>query len=125
VVRNGQRLDAGSRLQTLFLQVAQPMAQTPPLLPGTFVRAEITGRNIPDLLRLRETALTKQGVVWFVDENNRLKPVHVKPAFYGNGVVYIHWDEENSRQNSLRVAVSPNASFASGLLVQPKQTEKE
>lgn len=124
VVRNGQCLDSGSRLQTLFLQVAQPMVLTPPLLPGTFVRAEITGRNIPDILRLPETALTKQGIVWFVDESNRLKPVHVKPVFYGNGVVYIHLDEENSRQNPLRVAVSPNASFASGLLVQPKQKER-
>lgn len=123
VVRDGQCLDSGSRLQTLFLQVAKPMAQTPPLLPGSFVRAEITGRKVSDLLRLPETALTKQGVVWFVDENNRLKSVHAKPVFYGNGVVYIH-SGENSTQNPLRVAVSPNASFADGLLVQPGQKER-
>ena len=123
VVRDGQRLDSGSRLQTLFLQVAQPMAQTPPLLPGTFVRAEITGHKVADLLCLPETALTKQGVVWFVDGANRLEPVHAKPVFYGNGVVYIHAGENNS-QKSVRVAVSPNASFAAGLLVQPKQKER-
>ena len=81
VVRTGQRLDAESRLQTLFLQVAQPMAQTPPLLPGTFVRAEITGHRVAGLLCLPETALTKQGVVWFVDGTDRLEPVHAKPVF--------------------------------------------
>ncbi|MDX9965048.1 efflux RND transporter periplasmic adaptor subunit [Desulfobacter postgatei] len=123
VVRDGQRLDSGSRLQTLYLQVAQPMAQTPPLLPGTFVRAEITGRKVADLLCLPETALTKQGVVWFVDGANRLEPVQAKPIFYGNGVVYIHTGEKNS-QKSLRIAVLPNASFAAGLLVQPRQKER-
>ncbi len=123
VVRDGQRLDSGSRLQTLFLQVAHPLTQTPPLLPGTFVRAEITGHKVADLLCLPETALTKQGVVWFVDGANRLEPVHAKPVFYGNGVVYIHAGEKNS-QKSVRVAVSPNASFAAGLLVQPKQKER-
>ena len=118
VIRKGQCLNSGSRLQTLFLQVAQPMSQTPPLLPGTFVRAELTGRKVAGLLCLPETALTKQGIVWFVDDKNRLKPVHAKPVFYGSGVVYIHSDEHGS-QNALRVAVYPNASFAGGLLVQP------
>ncbi len=123
VVRNGQRLDSESRLQTLFLQVAHPMAQNPPLLPGAFVRAEIIGQKVTGLLCLPETALTKQGVVWFVDDQNRLKPVHAQPVFYGNGVVYINMPE-NSGQDSLQVAVSPNASFAAGLLVQPGQKEK-
>ena len=123
VVRNGQRLDSESRLQTLFLQVAHPMAQNPPLLPGAFVRAEIVGQKVTGLLRLPETALTKQGVVWFVDDQNRLKPVHAQPVFYGNGVVYINMPE-NSGQATLQVAVSPNASFAAGLLVQPGQKER-
>ena len=123
VVRNGQRLDSESRLQTLFLQVAHPMAQNPPLLPGAFVRAEIIGQKVTGLLCLPETALTKQGVVWFVDDQNLLKPVHAQPVFYGNGVVYINMPE-NSGQATLQVAVSPNASFAAGLLVQPGQKER-
>ena len=123
VVRNGQCLNSQSRLQTLFLQVAQPMSQTPPLLPGTFVRAELTGRKVDDLLCLPETALTQQGVVWFVDDKNLLKPIHATPVFYGNGVVYIHSDEHKGPK-PLRVAVSPNASFAGGILVQPRQKER-
>lgn len=118
VVRDGQCLNSQSRLQTLFLQVEQPMAQTPPLLPGAFVRAEITGRDIPGLLRLPETALTRQGEVWFVDKENRLQSLHARPVFYGKGVVYIH-SPEDSRQ-TFRIAVRPNAGFACGLLVQPK-----
>ena len=123
VIRKGQRLDSGSRLETLFLQVDQPLAQTPPLLPGTFVRVEIEGPNLPGLLALPQTALTRQGVVWFVDETNRLEPVHATPLFYGNGVVYIRSDTIKG-QNPLRVAVAPNASFAGGLLVEPKIKER-
>lgn len=122
VVRGGKHLNPRSRLQTLFLQVEQPMAQTPPLLPGTFVRAEITGRNVPGLLCLPDTALTQQGEVWFVDKENRLQSIHARPLFYGNGVVYIHPPEESGQ--TLRIAVRPNASFACGTLVRPAQKER-
>ena len=122
VMRDGQCLNSQSRLRTLFLQVEQPMTQTPPLLPGAFVRAEITGRNVPGLLCLPETTLTRQGKVWFVDKENRLRSVPARPVFYGRGVVYIRAPED-SRQ-TFRIAIRPNASFACGLLVRPKQKER-
>ncbi|WP_035241749.1 efflux RND transporter periplasmic adaptor subunit [Desulfobacter vibrioformis] len=107
VVRDAQRLDSRSRLHTLFLQVKQPLDQTPPLLPGTFVRAEMSGRDIPNLLCIPENALTQQGLIWFVDADNRLGSIQAQPVFYGEGVVYIQNPQNTDK--GLAIAVSPNA----------------
>ncbi len=118
IVRKSLHLDRKSRLQTLFMKVKRPLEQTPPLLPGTFVEAEITGREIQDLVEIPETALTKQGVVWFVDKKNRLQSRRVNPVFYGEGVVYIHVPADIGPP--IRIAESPNTSFVCGLSVSPK-----
>ena len=123
VARESRHLSRDSRLRTIFLQVKQPLRQTPPLLPGTFVRAEITGRAIPDLLCIPEAALTKQGVVWFVDRGNRLQSRRAESVFYGEGVVYIRTPEEIVRP--VRITIAPNSSFTSGLVVQPIAEKKE
>lgn len=122
VVRSSQHLDRESRLRKLFMQIKRPVAQTPPLFPGTFVRAEMTGRIISDLLRIPESALTKQGLVWFVDHKNLLSAFQVEPVFHGRGVVFIKTPEKAI--NPMRVAVSPNSSFANGLVVKPKSEER-
>jgi RND family efflux transporter MFP subunit len=116
VVRDSHHLDRESRLRTLYLRVDRPLSQTPPLLPGSFVRAEITGRSIPDLVCIPETALTQKGRVWLVDDDSRLQSRAAQPVFYGEGVVYIRHPEPSLQQ--LRVAVTPNTSYANGLLVQ-------
>jgi RND family efflux transporter MFP subunit len=117
VVRESRHLDRNSRLRTLFFQVKHPLEQTPPLLPGTFVQAEITGRSISGLLCIPEAALTKQGLVWFADRENHLQPKRLEPVFYGEGIVFIRTPED--MEESLRVAISPNSSFVSGLRVKP------
>jgi RND family efflux transporter MFP subunit len=117
MVRESLRLEKESRLRTVFLQVDQPLQQSPPLLPGTFVRAVMTGRSIDGLLCIPESALTKQGGVWFVNTENRLVEHRTDPVFYGKDVVYIDSPEHMSRPMS--VAVAPNDSFTSGLTVQP------
>jgi multidrug efflux pump subunit AcrA (membrane-fusion protein) len=123
VVRESRHLSRDSRQRTIFLQVKQPLRRTPPLLPGTFVRAEITGRKIHGLLCIPETALTKKGIVWFVDRHNQLQPHQFEPVFYGEGMVYIRNPENTDRP--VRIAMSPNSSFASGLVIQPIPSMRE
>jgi RND family efflux transporter MFP subunit len=118
VVRKSYHLDEESRLRTLILQVHHPMDQTPPLLPGTFVKVEITGRQVPHLLQIPESALTIQGLVWFVDHDRRLQKYHLDPVFYGKGVVYIP-APETTEKSPLLVAVFPNSGFINGQVVQP------
>ncbi len=122
VIRDSQRLDRDSRLRTLFLRVENPLRQSPPLLPGMFVRTEVPGREIPGLIRLPESALTKAGKVWFVDSDNQLTSLRAEPLFRGDGTVFIKVPA--GMANELRVAVSPNNSFVSGLQVQPIEEGK-
>ena len=117
VARESRHLSRESRLRTLYLQVKKPMAQSPPLLPGTFVQVQLTGKTIPDLLRIPESALTKQGLVWFVDKTDRLEPRSMEPVFYGQGQVFIPAPVDMDQP--LRIAQSPNSGFTRGLLIQP------
>jgi len=120
IIRKSYHLDHESRLRTLILQVQHPLDSTPQLLPGTFVRAEITGRQVQDLLQIPESAFTKQGLVWFVDRKKQLHKYQLEPLFYGNGVVYVSVPER-IEDSPFQVAVSPNASFVNGLHVKPLQ----
>jgi len=115
ITRDSRRFSRASRLRTLFLQVARPLDQNPPLFPGSFMRAELKGREIPNLLRVPESALTKAGKVWVVDADNRLRSHRVEPVFRGEGVVFIH----ALRKGVQWVAISPNQGFFSGMRVQP------
>lgn len=120
--RESLHLDPETRLRTLWLAVESPLDQSPPLFPGTFVRASMTGRMMTGLLRIPESAQTREGIVWFVDGDNRLSAHRTEPVFYGDGVAYIVNPRPN--EEKLRVAVSPNASFTDGLLVQPAFEEE-
>ncbi|MBW2186032.1 MAG: efflux RND transporter periplasmic adaptor subunit [Deltaproteobacteria bacterium] len=123
IVRESLRLNRESRLRTLFLQIDNPLEQTPPLLPATFVRVELSGKVINNLLCLPEAALTKQGIVWFVEANNRLLAHQAQVVFYGQGVVYIQAPSPATAHT--RVAISPNSSFINGLLIEPHTEHEE
>lgn len=122
VIRDSQRLDRDSRLRTLFLRVENPLRQNPPLLPGMFVRTDLSGREISGLIRLPESALTKAGKIWFVDTDNQLTSLRAEPLFRGDGTVFI--EVPVGMADELRVAVSPNSSFVSGLRVRPIEEGK-
>ncbi|UZJ38742.1 efflux RND transporter periplasmic adaptor subunit [Prosthecochloris sp. SCSIO W1103] len=117
VVRDSRRLVRESRMRTIFMQVNKPFEQRSPLLPGAFVRVELIGKDIPDLLRIPEASLTKEGFVWFVDKDNRLQARKPEPVFYGQGEIYV--SVPKNMEGPLRVVVSPNSSFVSGLAVRP------
>lgn len=117
VVREGGHLDRKSRLRTLYLEVSRPYELTPPLLPGTFVQVDLPGRKVPRLLRLPESALTRKGLVWYVDETPTLRNFMAEPVFYGAGDVFLSPPDE--APFPLRVAVSPTTSFTAGLNVKP------
>ncbi|CAM2069180.1 Efflux RND transporter periplasmic adaptor subunit [Sulfidibacter corallicola] len=120
-VRDSRRLGSATRLRTLYLRVERPLAQSPPLLPGTFVRAEITGKSLENVLLVPEGALTKQGLIWYVDGQDRLRAWLAKALFWGEGSVYVAPPQEAA--NGLRIAIAPHAGFTRGLAVQPRQGE--
>jgi RND family efflux transporter MFP subunit len=77
VVRSEGELDAGTRMIHLVARVRAPYAGSesgPPLAVGLFVRAEILGRTIDDVIALPRAALRGNGdLVYVVDDQNRLR----------------------------------------------------
>jgi RND family efflux transporter MFP subunit len=123
VVRRGQRLDREARLRTLFLRVERPLDQRPPLLPGSFVQAEITGKRLANLIAVPQAALTPAGRVWFVDPENRLTARQLRVHFHEQGLAYLQAVGDLPRP--IRVAIYPNDGFTDGLGVMALAEDKE
>ncbi len=66
-------LDANARMARALIAVDDPLALTqpepaPPLILGTLVRAEIAGRPLQDVVRLRQDLLRRNDTVWVMED---------------------------------------------------------
>lgn len=121
-LKDSHTIDPATRLHKVYCLVDHPMALKPRLLSGSFLTVRITGRLISGLLKIPESALTRQGLVWTVDKNNNLKTFKASPLFYEKGQVFIH--SPQGIKSPLKIAVSPNNAFVTGMKTQPKTQSK-
>ena len=84
VVRTDASIDENSRVVYAVAEVQKPFArqpgsERPPLSPGLFVSATITGRQLPQVAELPRSALRSDGTVMVVDTAQlaQPQPVHV------------------------------------------------
>jgi RND family efflux transporter MFP subunit len=84
IVRTDASIDENSRVVYAVAEVSKPFAreegsERPPLSPGLFVNARITGRQLQAVSELPESALRNDGTVVIVDSQKRaqLRPVRV------------------------------------------------
>ncbi len=84
IVRTDATIDESSRLVYAVAEVHKPFAyepgnERPPLAPGLFVEATISGRPLPQVSLLPQSALRSDGSVMIVDSEQRaqLRPVAV------------------------------------------------
>ncbi|MGD9160560.1 MAG: efflux RND transporter periplasmic adaptor subunit [Desulfobacteraceae bacterium] len=120
-VRTAKHLGSQNRLRSLFLRVLDPCEDEKPLLPNSLVRINLTGRNMTGLLCIPESALTGKGLVWLIDENNKLRSLPAKPVFRRKGSIYI--PAPNKAAGPVKVALFPNSSFVNDLAVNPVERE--
>lgn len=84
IVRTDASIDIDSRVVYAVAEIERPFAreagtERPPLAPGLFVNATISGRQLPAVSALPRTALRSDGQVMVVDSERRarLKPVQL------------------------------------------------
>jgi RND family efflux transporter MFP subunit len=118
VRQGGGFLDQSTRQYRVFLEVRETEAQ--PILSGDFLRVLLTGRVIKDTLSIPDTALTKIGHVWFVDQNDQLTRLAPDILFRLADQIVIAAPAGGQRQ---RVAITPLASFLPGQRVVPHSLE--
>ncbi|MCW9048269.1 MAG: efflux RND transporter periplasmic adaptor subunit [Gammaproteobacteria bacterium] len=87
-------LDARNRLLYLVAEVESPyeeddlFADRPPLTPGMFVKAELTGLD-KEIIKLPRKALRYGGQIWLLDELNQLQKRQVEILSKDRKYVYI------------------------------------
>ncbi|WP_171169024.1 efflux RND transporter periplasmic adaptor subunit [Ruegeria sp. HKCCA0370] len=113
VRRGGGFLDQDTRQVRVFLDVANPGDG---ILAGDFLKVHIPGRRIADTVTLPESALTRAGYIWLVDENDHLQRFSPNILFRSEGAVTIQAPDGNG---PWRVAKTPLASFLPGQRVAP------
>jgi len=117
VIRLLGDLDTESRMARLLIEVRDPLrrqndaADGPPLLLGEFVRVEITGRKLTDVVALPRTALRDGETVWLLKPENTLDIVPVTPVWRDRETVVLH----NALSNGDRVILSEVAAPVVGM----------
>ncbi len=110
IVRTEGVLDERSRTLFAVAQVADPYgilhpetANHEPLRFGTFVRAEIKGRTLPDIAVVPRHVLRPGSKIWVVDKENRLQNRYIDALHVDSEQIYVR----SGLENGDRVCLSP------------------
>lgn len=121
--RAEQHLDDTSRQQSLIAALDLPLKQTPALSPGTFVQAEITGREQENLWRLPSSALSQRGEIWY-ESNGVLRKFSAETLATDKDAIYIRPPTSLMGQQ-VNVLTQPLSSYLPGMAVNPVEAAHE
>ncbi len=117
VRRGGGFLDQNTRQVRVFLDVTNPDEG---ILAGDFLQVHIPGRLIANTVTLPESALTRAGYIWLVDDEEHLQRLSPNILFRSEDIVTIVAPDGTG---PWRVAKTPLASFLPGQPVTPQSDE--
>ena len=112
-------LEPQGRMAQVLVEVADPLDLESPaesrraLLLDSFVRVEIIGRQLRDVVRLPRTALHEGNRVWVMGEDNKLAIREVEVAWGGEDHVYV----SEGLDTGMRLVVSDLAAPVRGMLL--------
>lgn len=113
LVRLARHLDPDTGAQAGYVEVPRPLELG--LLFGALVEVRLEGREVEGVLRVPESALAANDVLWFVDAQDSLRKAAVEVLAVA-GEDFIVRAPSPSR---LRVALRPDSSFLVGAAVRP------
>lgn len=116
VTRGEQHVNDSSRQRSLIVSIERPLAQTPPLFPGTFIQAKILGASIDNLWQLPASAITQNNQFWYLTEENELKAMPADIRFSLADKIYLNPPADFS---NVRVLTHPLSSYLPGMQVIP------
>jgi RND family efflux transporter MFP subunit len=125
IVRGGRYLDKETRQYSLFLDVDSEQNRT--AVSGQFVQVRVPGKKLKNYLSLPESALTRDGTVWLIDQQDRLRSYQPDSIFYQNKRVLVPEPDKNDSQDQTiwQVVTTPLGSFLAGKKVQPTELKTE
>jgi RND family efflux transporter MFP subunit len=121
IARAERHLDDTSRQRNIVVALDKPFEQSTPLLPGMFVSVGITGKALDNVIELPASAVSQDGQIWYVDDNNVLVSVTANKVFERGEYVYISPIDGVA---SPQVVVRPLVSYLAGMQVTPIDAEQ-
>lgn len=118
LVRMGGEVDPATRFFPAVIEVRDPYGAgpegRPPLVAGMFVRAEIEGREYPEVAIVPRSAFREDGRVLVVDDQDRVR-IHEVDAFWstGDGALLVR----SGLADGERVVTNPPAIVTEGMEV--------
>ena len=102
IVRTDASIDENSRVVYAVAEVDKPFARQadsdrPPLAPGLFVNATITGRELSEVALLPRSALIRTGTVMVVDSGQRVREREVQVLQSDATQLWVHGLERGAR----------------------------
>ncbi len=120
-IQRGGFFDPETRQLKLFLDIDKAFSHR--VLPGAFVQVDLPGRVLHDSLSIPESALTRGGLVWYLDDGDLLRSFNATVLLHrGKQVIIATPGRELLKQNYpsyWRIATTPLASFMAGRRVHP------
>jgi RND family efflux transporter MFP subunit len=109
-------LDEETRQYKLFITIDNLKEST---ILGTFVRVAINGNNVENTLKILESSYTRNGLVWYIDENDTLRSFEADLLFTLGKYIVIKTPKVLKNQSNIKIAINPLLSFIDGKKVLP------
>ncbi|MCG8429411.1 MAG: efflux RND transporter periplasmic adaptor subunit [Chromatiales bacterium] len=116
--QGGGFLNEKTRQYQVFLELKESGEAS--VLSGDFVRVLLPGITVPAALNIPESALTQEGYIWYLDEEDRLQRTSPQVLFRHQERVIVRAPDG---VDVWRVAVTPLVSFLPGQQVHPQLAE--
>ncbi len=113
--QGGGFLDDKTRQYKIFMEIKK--SNHADVLSGDFVRVLLPGVTVQKALNIPESALTQEGYIWYLDNQDRLQRKSPQMLFRQQDRVVIRAPDG---ADSWRIAVTPLASFLPGQRVHPQ-----
>lgn len=123
IQRTELHLDDTNRQQSVIAAVDRPLENANMLAPGTFLRAEIEGRELSDLWRLPSSSLSQRGEIWYV-KNGILAKFSADPVASDEQAIYVRPPDSLFNQ-SVNVLTHPLSTYIPGMAVNPVEASDD
>jgi len=123
VQRTELHLDDTTRQRSVIAAVDRPLEQASMLAPGTFLKAEIKGRELSNLWRLPSSSLNQKGEIWYVS-NGVLAKFSADPLASDEQAIYIR-PPASLYDKTVNVLTHPLSTYMTGMAINPVEATNE
>lgn len=114
VTRTEASVDPKNQVVYVVAEIDAPFDPPGSPLPiGTFVKARMQGRDLPDTISIPEASIIDDQYVWIVDHTSKLRRQNVERLYSSKGIVIARLPED-STSDKLSISTRPLPSFRSG-----------